>query len=283
MSSIKITPAAACTLSSTVKAFACSSRLGSHRVPTNSSFFFTRNNRNGFTQSRSRRRAAALTVVSMSSAAAAINPLEILVKGSVTNPTKLGDCPFCQRVLLTLEEKQLPYETKLVDLTNKPEWFLKINPDGKVPVIKLDEKWIADSDVITQTLEEKYPDPPLATPPEKASVGSKIFSSFIGFLKSKDPGDGTEQALLNELSSFNDYIKENGPFINGKDISAADLSLGPKLFHLEISLGHYKNWRIPDSLSHLKFYMKSVFSRDSFVKTTAAREDVILGWKKLVA
>jgi hypothetical protein len=39
--------------------------------------------------------------------------------------------------------------------------------------------------------------------------GSKIFSTFIGFLKSKDPGDGTEQALLDELSAFNDHIKEN--------------------------------------------------------------------------
>jgi glutathione S-transferase len=48
--------------------------------------------------------------------------------------------------------------------------FLTINPDGKVPVIKLDEKWIADSDVITQALEEKYPVPPLGTPPEKAPV-----------------------------------------------------------------------------------------------------------------
>ncbi|RVW33098.1 putative glutathione S-transferase DHAR2, chloroplastic [Vitis vinifera] len=79
-------------------------------------------------------------------------------------------CPFSQRILLTLEEKHLPYEMKLVDLTNKPEWFLKISPGGTVPVMKLDEKWIADSDVIAQSLEEKYPDPPLGTPPEKASV-----------------------------------------------------------------------------------------------------------------
>lgn len=48
--------------------------------------------------------------------------------------------------------------------------FLKINPQGKVPVVKLDDKWIADSDIITQILEDKYPDPPLTTPPEKASV-----------------------------------------------------------------------------------------------------------------
>jgi hypothetical protein len=39
--------------------------------------------------------------------------------------------------------------------------------------------------------------------------GSKIFSTFIGFLKSKDPSDGTEEALLNELTSFDSYLKDN--------------------------------------------------------------------------
>ncbi|XP_010558606.1 PREDICTED: glutathione S-transferase DHAR3, chloroplastic [Tarenaya hassleriana] len=210
--------------------------------------------------------------------AMATNPLEVCVKASVTTPNKLGDCPFCQRVLLTMEEKHLPYDMKLVDLGNKPEWFLKISPEGKVPVVKLDEKWFPDSDVITQSLEEKYPSPPLATPLEKASIGSKIFSTFIGFLKSKDPGDGTEQALLNELSSFNDYIKENGPCINGEKISAADLSLGPKLYHMKIALGHYKNWSVPDSLPYLLSYMENIFSRESFVKTRAQTEDIVAGW-----
>lgn len=171
---------------------------------------------------------------------------------------------------------------KLVDFANKPEWFLKISPEGKVPVAKVDEKWISDSDIITQSLEEKYPDPPLATPPEKASVGSKIFSTFIGFLKSNDPNDGTEQALLNELTSFNDHLKENGPFINGSMLSAADLSLGPKLYHLEISLGHYKNWSVPESLTYVRAYTKSIFSRDSFVKTRALPEDVVAGWRPKV-
>ena len=38
-------------------------------------------------------------------------------------------------MLLTLEEKKEPYQTKLVDLSNKPEWFLEINLEGKVPVV----------------------------------------------------------------------------------------------------------------------------------------------------
>ena len=32
--------------------------------------------------------------------------------------------PFCQRVLLTLEEKKIPYKLHLIDLSNKPEWYI---------------------------------------------------------------------------------------------------------------------------------------------------------------
>ena len=49
--------------------------------------------------------------------------------------------------------------------------FLKISPEGKVPVFNSgDGNWIADSDVITQVIEEKFPTPSLVTPPEYASV-----------------------------------------------------------------------------------------------------------------
>ncbi|KMZ63662.1 Glutathione S-transferase DHAR3, chloroplastic [Zostera marina] len=214
----------------------------------------------------------------ISSLRASTSPLEVCVKESINIPGKLGDCPFSQRVLLTLEEKHLGYDMKLINTANKPEWFFVVNPEGKVPVINLEGKWIADSDVIAQSLEEKYPDRDLVTPPEKASVGSGIFSAFIGFLKSKDPADGTQEALIKELTLLDDYIKQNGPFINGSRISAADLSLGPKLYHMEIALGHYKNWSLPESLTNANSYIQSIFSRESFVKTRALREDVIAGW-----
>nr|XP_043631967.1 probable glutathione S-transferase DHAR2, chloroplastic [Erigeron canadensis] len=255
-----------------------------HTAPTAFTFSirhhitFCNPNKIGVTNNYYKRTRRTLTTVAMSST----TPIEVCAKSSLTVPNKLGDCPFTQRVLLTLEEKHLSYDLKLVDLRNKPDWLFGISPEGKVPVVKLDEKWVADSDVITKIVEEKFPEPSLVTPPEKASVGSKIFSTFIGFLKSKDANDGTEQALLDELSAFNDHIKENGPFINGKDISAADLSLGPKLYHMEIALGHYKKWSVPDSLPHLKDYMKAIFSLDSFVKTMPLTEDVIEGWRPKV-
>uniref|UniRef100_A0A7N0V449 glutathione transferase n=1 Tax=Kalanchoe fedtschenkoi TaxID=63787 RepID=A0A7N0V449_KALFE len=62
--------------------------------------------------------------------------LEICAKAAVGAPDTLGDCPFTQRVLLTLEEKKIPYKIHLIDFSNKPHWFLEANPEGKVPVVK---------------------------------------------------------------------------------------------------------------------------------------------------
>ncbi|NP_001267992.1 dehydroascorbate reductase [Vitis vinifera] len=203
---------------------------------------------------------------------------EVCVKAAAGDPEILGDCPFSQRVLLTLEEKKVPYKMHLINVNEKPQWFLEMNPEGKVPVIKVDDKWVPDSDVITGVLEEKHPSPPLAPPPEHSSVGSKIFPAFVKFLKSKDPNDGSEQALLDELKALDDHLKDHGPYINGENICAVDLSLAPKLYHLQVALGHYKNWTIPESLSHVHNYMKLLFSRESFEKTNPAPDHVVAGW-----
>ncbi|OWM70103.1 glutathione S-transferase DHAR2 [Punica granatum] len=204
--------------------------------------------------------------------------LEICVKAASGAPDKLGDCPFCQRVLLTLEEKKVPYKMHLVNLSEKPQWFVDVNPEGKVPLIKIDDKWVSDSDVIVGILEEKYPEPSLATPPEFTSVGSKIFMSFVKFLKSKDASDGSEQALLDELKALDDHLKAHGPYVAGAKITAVDLSLGPKLYHLEIALGHFKKWTVPENLTHVHNYTKLIFSRESFVKTNVPKEFVVAGW-----
>lgn len=45
-----------------------------------------------------------------------------------------------------------------------------MNPEGKVPVVKLEDKWVSDSDVLVGILEDKYAEPSLTHPPEFASV-----------------------------------------------------------------------------------------------------------------
>ena len=60
--------------------------------------------------------------------------------------------------------KNLPYEIVPIDLRKqeqkRPE-YLKLNPDGKVPVLVDDGTVLYESCIINEYLNEKYPNPPL--------------------------------------------------------------------------------------------------------------------------
>lgn len=47
-----------------------------------------------------------------------------------------------------------------------------------------------------------------------------------------------------------------GPYVAGEKISAVDLSLAPKLYHLDVALAHFKNWTVPEELTHFNDYKK---------------------------
>jgi glutathione S-transferase len=69
--------------------------------------------------------------------------------------------PFCRKVRLILAEKKIE-----VELVEEPTWerrmdFLRMNPAGKVPVLRVDDLVIADSNAIAEYLEEVSPEPPL--------------------------------------------------------------------------------------------------------------------------
>jgi glutathione S-transferase len=70
-------------------------------------------------------------------------------------------CPYCARARLALAEKQLDYETVEVDLADRPQWLLELNPpSGRVPVLD-DGFTLPESEVIMAYLDERYPDRPL--------------------------------------------------------------------------------------------------------------------------
>mgnify|MGYP002777026399 CR=1 FL=1 len=69
--------------------------------------------------------------------------------------------PFCRKVRLTLAEKRIE-----VELVEERYWeqspdFLRRNPAGKVPVLKLDSRILSESQAICEYVEETNPSPPL--------------------------------------------------------------------------------------------------------------------------
>ena len=63
-------------------------------------------------------------------------------------------CPYVQRAAIVLAEKGVPFERCDIDLANKPDWFLKVSPLSKTPVLLVGEKAIFESAVICEYLEE---------------------------------------------------------------------------------------------------------------------------------
>jgi glutathione S-transferase len=70
-------------------------------------------------------------------------------------------CPYVQRAVAVLEEKNVAHEVTYIDLAAKPEWFLKLSPRGKVPVLVADDVPMFESHAICEYLEETHPEPRL--------------------------------------------------------------------------------------------------------------------------
>ncbi len=69
--------------------------------------------------------------------------------------------PFCRKVRLVLAEKKID-----VELVEERYWepsteFLRRNPAGKVPVLKIDGLMLSDSQAICEYVEETVPEPEL--------------------------------------------------------------------------------------------------------------------------
>lgn len=69
-----------------------------------------------------------------------------------------------QKVRLCLAEKGIPYEGRVLNLRRfdqlSPE-FLALNPDGMVPVLEDGDLVLTESTVISDYIEDRFPDPPL--------------------------------------------------------------------------------------------------------------------------
>ena len=63
-------------------------------------------------------------------------------------------CPYVQRAVIALLEKNIAFERVDIDLGNKPDWFLKVSPLGKTPVLLVDGQPIFESAVICEYLED---------------------------------------------------------------------------------------------------------------------------------
>ena len=156
-----------------------------------------------------------------------------------------GWCPFCERVWIALEKKGVPYDEVLINLQNKPAWYLEMVPTALVPAVEFhDEDWsdgvrgsgalVWESADILSALDERFGDPLVGaeSPAQKAALATS-FGFVYGNTTDAAAADAAAAAFSEALDGLDAALAANGargegPFINGA-MTAADLELIPTM------------------------------------------------------
>jgi glutathione S-transferase len=110
---------------------------------------------------------------------------------------------YSQKVVMALHEKNLPFDSKLVNLIKTEQyqsWFLYLNPRGEVPVLQDTGKIIPDSGRIIDYLEDNFSngDTPRLIPMDQGSDVRQRVIHFRQVLQKVPEGMLTTGAMLNQ-------------------------------------------------------------------------------------
>ena len=128
-----------------------------------------------------------------------------------------------------------------IDLSDRPEWLYEKNASGRVPVLEEDGRPLAESAVIMEFLEERYPEPPLLPPDpaDRAAVRLLVFRDheltdpYYAFRRGEDGAREELEAALGRL----DATLGERPFLGGVDYGLADIAYVPWLVRARDMLG----------------------------------------------
>jgi glutathione S-transferase len=106
-----------------------------------------------------------------------------------------GWCPFCERVWLALHIKNIPYQERLVNLRDKPDWFLDMVPTGLVPAILFHDDLISEQEKVAPVHQDDNVNNP---PPARSLIWES--RDILKVLDDKFPD--TPQLLLEDNADF---------------------------------------------------------------------------------
>lgn len=164
--------------------------------------------------------------------------------------------PFVRKLRLCLLEKQLEHQLEIVTPYGQPDWYRELSPLGRIPALRDGDLTLADSSVICQYLEERYPEctPLFGQDPAQAARVRWLekyadyelaplctFGVFRNRLLKPMLGqpcdeDAVQKALHHKLPQHFDYLEQTlgaGEFFLGEQLSQADLAVYSQLQNMQ--------------------------------------------------
>ncbi len=151
-------------------------------------------------------------------------------------------CPYVQRAVITLTEKNIAHDRTYIDLSDKPKWFRDISPLGKVPLLRIGPDLLFESAAICEFLNETtpgslHPDDPLAKARHRAWIAfASIMLDTIGGLYNA-PDEARYQEKLDTLRDRLTWLEGNlaaGPYFDGTRFRLVDAAFGPVFRYFDV-------------------------------------------------
>jgi glutathione S-transferase len=151
-------------------------------------------------------------------------------------------CPYVQRAAIVLAEKDVPFERIDVDLDDKPDWFKRISPLGKVPLLQVGDDVLFESAVIVEYLEETrgrplHPADPLRKARHRSwmEFGSSILADIwvLETTSDRHAFNGKVQSLKHKFARIEAELGE-GPYFEGVDFSIVDAVFAPVFRYFDV-------------------------------------------------
>ena len=149
-------------------------------------------------------------------------------------------CPFVQRAVIALKKQGIDYDITFINLMDPPEWFEELSPTGQVPVLKVDDEVIFESNVIVEFLnevsgEKLHPNDPVMRAKNRSwmSYSSSMFDHLFSLITGdKETFVSAKGALTQKLAKL-EKIKSDHDYFNGDQFMMIDAAIAP--FFMRVS------------------------------------------------
>lgn len=184
-------------------------------------------------------------------------------------------CPYCQKVWLWLEEKEVPYRIEKVTMFcygQKEAWYKAKVPSGMLPALELDGRMITESDDILMTLERAFG--PLHLGMQDPAVlpmrqlERLLFRAWCGWLCQPNSWFRQEQQSKAQFVSVVAKVESalaatSGPYFL-EDFSTADVIFTPYVERMNASLFYYKGYSLREENPGLSAWFDAMESRPTY-------------------
>ncbi len=187
-------------------------------------------------------------------------------------------CPYCQKVWLWLEEKQIPYRIEKVTMFcygEKESWYKRKVPSGMLPAIELDGRIIKESDDILLALEKVFG--PLNQGMEDRTVlplrqlERLLFRAWCGWLCTRAISFQQEQRnreqFIEVVAKVEDALgRTPGPYFLS-DFGTVDVIFTPYVERMNASLYYYKGYSLREENPRFNAWFAAMETRPTYCGT----------------